>query len=95
MRLIRNMDFDRRERLSGLSGFAFMLAVLALSSYASPAISQSKHEIVEIATRGDFEALERRLTSLQEAFEADGSGEYRIDRAIYAFNTSEPMKSPS
>ena len=93
--MIQIMGNDCPVRPSGLPGFVFMLAVLVLSSYASPALSQSKQEIVEIATRGDFEALERRLTSLQEAFEADGSGEYRIDRAINAFKTSDPaLKEP-
>ena len=90
MCLIRMMKIDRRVRPSKLPGYVLTLAVLTLSSYASPALSQSKHEIVEIATRGDFEALERRLTSLQEAFEADGSGEHRIDRAFNAFKTSDP-----
>lgn len=90
-KIIERLQSKRICRNFFLRQLGFALAAISISGNASAAPPAQSQDIVALAKSGDFDALERRLTMLQKAFEADGEYERPINRAFRAFATSDPL----
>ncbi|MCZ6588977.1 MAG: tetratricopeptide repeat protein [Alphaproteobacteria bacterium] len=70
---------------------AICLSFLAFTASAAAAeFDVSLHEMQSLLRAGDFDALEKILTGLEEAYEAGEISDTKLEHAHYAFGSADP-----